>query len=274
MRAGAHKDLTVGVAGLGAIGMPVARRLDRGIPGLRLVAVTVRDRAKAEAGMADFTAPVPVVGPDELAERADVVVECVPAAVWDAVADRAVELGRVFVPATVGRLLSRIDLIERAHATGAQILVPSGAILGLDALRATAEGTLRSVTIETRKPPAGLAGAPHLERNGISVADLTVPMCVFSGSAQAGVAGFPANVNVAAAVSLAGLGPARTRLEIWADPHVTSNQHTVRVEADSARLTMTIENTPSAENPRTGRITPLSVIATLRGLTAPIKVGT
>jgi aspartate dehydrogenase len=124
----------------------------------------------------------------------------------------------------------------------------------------------------TRKPPAGLAGAPYLEERQISLEGLIAPLRVFEGTAREGARGFPANVNVAAALALAGIGPDRTRLEIWADPTVTRNTHTIEVEADSARLRMTIENVPS-DNPRTGRITALSVIACLEGLVAPLRIG-
>jgi aspartate dehydrogenase len=125
----------------------------------------------------------------------------------------------------------------------------------------------------TRKPPGGLAGAPHLERHGIRVEGLSEPLKVFEGTAREGARGFPANVNVAAALSLAGIGPDRTRLEVWADPTVTRNTHRIEVDADTARFSMTIENVPS-ENPRTGKIVALSVIATLRGLVSELKVGT
>ena len=107
----------------------------------------------------------------------------------------------------------------------------------------------------------------------ISLDNLTAPLKVFDGSAGDGAKGFPANVNVAAALGLAGIGAERTRLEIWADPGIDRNIQHVEVEADSARLTMTIENVPSASNPRTGRITALSVIAALRGLVDPLKIG-
>ncbi len=125
----------------------------------------------------------------------------------------------------------------------------------------------------TRKPPGGLAGAPYLEANGISVDNLSEAKQVFKGTARAGAAGFPANVNVAAALSLAGIGPDRTMMEIWADPGVERNCHRIEVDADSARFTLMIENIPS-ENPRTGRITALSVLAALRKLRAPLRVGT
>jgi aspartate dehydrogenase len=166
-----------------------------------------------------------------------------------------------------------MHLVDRARATGARIVVPTGALLGLDAVRAAAEGEVASVTIETRKPPRGLAGAPYLEQNGIDVAGITAATRVFQGNAFDAARGFPANVNVAAALALAGIGPERTMVEIWADPGVTRNTHTIRVEAAAARLTMTIENVPSEENPRTGKITPLPILACLRGLVSTLKVG-
>jgi aspartate dehydrogenase len=226
---GADPGLTVAVGGLGAIGLAVARRLDAGIQGLRLVAVTARDRDKARAKMADFATPVPVVGLEDLAERADVVVECAPAAVFAALAESAIEQGRILVPVSVGALLGRGDLVARARETGAQILVPSGALLGLDAVRAAGEGEIRRVTMVTRKPPAALAGAPYLQEHGIDLAGLAKPLKIFEGSAGEGARGFPANVNVAAALSLAGIGAERTRLEIWADPTVSRNTHTIEV---------------------------------------------
>src|SRR5262249_47559450 len=156
---------------------------------------------------------------------------------------------------------------------GGQIIVPTGALLGLDAVAAAAEGTIHSVRMVTRKPPKGLAGAPYLVANGISVAGLSEAKRVFAGNAREAAAGFPANVNVVAALALAGIGPDRTMIEIWADPAVERNCHTIEVDADSAKFSLSIENIPS-ENPRTGRITALSVIAALRKLHAPIRVGT
>jgi aspartate dehydrogenase len=125
----------------------------------------------------------------------------------------------------------------------------------------------------TRKPPAGLMGAPLLAQRNISLTDLREPLLVFAGSAREAIAGFPANVNVAVALSLAGIGPDRTRVEIWADPSVTHNTHSIILTSDSSDLSMTIQNIPTPENPRTGRITALSALAALRRLTAPLVVG-
>ncbi len=266
--------LTVGIGGLGTIGLEVARALDAGIHGLELAAVSARDRDKAARNMADFAKPVPVIGLAELAGRAQIVVECAPTAVFAEVAGPAVEAGRTLVTVSCGALLERMDLIERARATGARILIPTGALLGLDAVRAAAEGKVHSVRMVTRKPPGSLAGAPYLVEHGIDVDALSAPLKVFEGSAREGARGFPANVNVAAALSLAGVGPDETRLEIWADPAQTRNTHKIVVEAEAARFEMSIESVPTEENPRTGKLTPLSVNATPRGLTAPLKVGT
>ena len=263
---------TVAIAGLGAIGLPLARALDAGVENLSLIAVAVRDRAKAQAALAGFGTPPRLVDIDALA-AADIVVEAAPAAVFEPIAGAAIEAGRIFVPASVGALLPRMHLVRRARETGARIVVPTGALLGLDAVRAAAEGTVDSITMVTRKPPAGLDGAPHLVRNNIRVLGLTEPLCVFRGNAFDAAAGFPANVNVAAALALAGVGPEHTQVEIWADPGVTRNTHTIRVEAASARFSMTIENVPSEENPRTGKITALSMLACLRGLVSTLKVG-
>jgi len=268
------REMTVAIGGLGAIGAHLARALDAGVEGLRLTAVAARDQEKAKRTIAGFKNPPKLVPLAELADHADIVVEAAPAAVFEQMAETAIARGRIFVPSSVGALLPRMHLVARARETGARIVVPTGALLGLDAVRAAAEGQVESVTIQTRKPPRGLEGAPYLVDNKIDVFAIKQPTIVFKGNAFDAAKGFPANVNVAAALALAGIGPEKTMVEIWGDPTVTRNTHTIRVEAASARLTMTIENVPSEENPRTGKITPLSILACLRGLTSTLKVGT
>ncbi len=144
--------------------------------------------------------------------------------------------GKRVMVLSAGALLPRPELIELAKEAGGQIIVPTGALLGLDAVTAAAEGEITSVRMVTRKPPNGLAGAPYLVANDISVEGLTRAKRVFAGSAREAAKGFPANVNVVAALSLAGIGPDRTMIEIWADPALTRNCHSIEVDADSARL--------------------------------------
>jgi aspartate dehydrogenase len=263
----------VAIAGLGAIGRVVARKLADGMPGLALAGAAVGDRAKAQAWLAAERIACPLLEPEAFPAHADLAVECAPASVLERVCRPMLEAGKQVMVLSAGALLPRPELIELAKARGGQIIVPTGALIGLDAVTAAAEGRIHSVRMITRKPPRGLAGAPYLEANGISVEGLNGPKRVFAGTAREGAAGFPANVNVAAALSLAGIGPDRTMMEIWADPSIDRNCHTIEVDSDSARFTLSIENIPS-ENPRTGRITALSVVAALRKLAAPVRVGT
>jgi aspartate dehydrogenase len=265
--------IRVGVAGLGAIGRVVARHISQGIPGLTLTAVAARDHAKAHAWLEHEKIAAPLVELESLPQHCDLAVECAPAAVLEQICRPMLAAGKRVMVLSAGALLPRPDLIELAVEKGGQIIVPTGALLGLDAVTAAAEGEIKSVRMTTRKPPNGLAGAPYLVANDISVEGLNAPKRVFVGTAREAAKGFPANVNVVAALSLAGIGPDRTTIEIWADPSITRNCHSIEVDADSARLSFAIENVPS-ENPRTGRITALSVVAALRKLAAPIRVGT
>ncbi len=271
-----HRDraLRVAIGGFGAIGKVVARRLDQGIDGLTLTAIAARKVPRAEAAMAGFARKVPVVPLAQLWEHADIVVECAPAAVLRDLAEPALAHGRTILVLSCGALFDNLDLVDLARRQGGRILVPTGALLGLDAVVAAAEGGITSVNMITRKPPRGLLGAPYLKANGIDITGLTRPKRVFFGTAREAARGFPANVNVAAALALAGIGPDRTNVEIWADPNVTRNTHRIEVESEAARLSMQVENVPSAENPRTGRLTALSVIAALKKLSSPLAIGT
>jgi aspartate dehydrogenase len=263
----------VAIAGLGAIGRALARALDDGVPGVALSAVAARDAGKAQAWLEAEEINCPVVALAHMPAHADLAVECAPAALIADICVPMLAAGKQVMVLSCGALLPRPELIDLAKAHGGRIMVPTGGLLGLDAVAAAAEGTIRSVRMTTRKPPNGLAGAPYLVANGISVDGLNAAKRVFSGTAREAAAGFPANVNVAAALSLAGIGPDRTMIDIWADPSVTRNCHVIEVDADSASFTLSIENVPS-ENPKTGKIVALSVLAALRKLHAPLAVGT
>lgn len=266
-------DIRVAIAGLGAIGRALAKSLTAGVPGLTLACAAAGDRAKAQAWLDAQGIACPLVELSDFPKHADIAIECAPASALERICTPMLEAGKQVMVLSAGALLPRPELIEIARKHGGRIVVPTGALLGLDAVAAAAEGNIHSVRMITRKPPQGLKGAPYLEKNAISVEGLTEAKRVFSGSAREAAAGFPANVNVVAALSLAGIGPDRTVIEIWADPSVTRNCHTIEVESDSARFSLSIENIPS-ENPKTGKIVALSVLAALRKLSAPLRVGT
>jgi aspartate dehydrogenase len=251
----------------------VVEALDRGIDGFVLAAVSVQNPEKHRSRLAALTRPPAILPIEALCDIADMVIECAPARLLGSIVAPFVESGKTAVVLSAGALLEHEDLIELAKQNGGQIVVPTGALIGLDAVTAAAVGTIHSVRMVTRKPVMGLAGAPYIVENNIDIERITEPLKIFEGTAREAAKGFPANLNVAVALSLAGIGPDRTRLEIWADPALTRNVHRVEVESDSARFSMSIENIPS-ENPKTGLITALSVIAYLRKLGASLRVGT
>jgi aspartate dehydrogenase len=262
----------LGILGLGAIGRPVAQALTAGLPGLTLIGVTSRDAGRARAFLADLPGAPPLLGFGELLERADLIVEAATQAALVELAPVILEAGRDLVVLSVGALLDHPEWVEQAAARSARIHAPSAAIAGLDGLKGAAvDGHLGSVVMETRKPPRGLAGAPGVA--GVDLDAIETPMLVFEGTAREACRAFPANVNVVAAVSLAGLGPDRTRIRIHADPTIERNRHVVTAEGAFGRLRIEIENVPS-ENPRTGKLSYLSTIAYLRDLGAPLRVGT
>ncbi len=263
----------VGVAGFGAIGRSIAEHIAQGIDGIELSVVGVRNPdAPPEFDWGSQGAPR-FTTLDNMEPYCDIVIECAPAPLLTVIAEPFLKAGKKVITLSSSALLLQPALIELARQHHGQLLVPSGAILGLDAILATAEGKVESVKIVSRKPLKGFLGAPYLEKNNIDVLSLKEPTMIFSGSAREVAIGFPANLNVAVSVALAGIGPDKTSLEVWADPTINHNTHRIEVVSDSALLTMQIQNVPT-NNPKTGRITAQSVIAMLRKLHAPLSVGT
>ena len=189
---------------------------------MRLACIATGNDGKARAWLKEQNIDCPLVALEEFPEHADLAIECAPASLLENICRPMLEAGKQVMVLSCGALLPRPDLVELAKAHGGRILVPTGALLGLDAVAAAAEGTIHSVRMTTRKPPIGLVGAPYLVKNNISVEGLNDAKLVFSGTAREAAAGFPANVNVAAALSLAGIGPDKTMIDIWADPTVSA----------------------------------------------------
>ena len=253
---------SVGVVGLGVIGRAVCGALDAGIEGLALAGATARDRTRGEAFLRTLSAPPPYLPLDQLIGAADLLVEASTQAHLAEWAPAALGAGKDLMVLSCGALVDRPDWVA----------LPSGAIGGLDAVKAARVGRIASVTMETRKPPAGFAGAPWVLARGIALEALTEPTLIFEGRAGEAIKGFPANVNVLAALALAGVGPALTMSRIYAVPGLTRNTHAITVEGEAGRVRVEIENVPS-ENPRTGRLAALSAIAMLRELGATLRVG-
>jgi aspartate dehydrogenase len=161
-----------------------------------------------------------------------------------------------------------------ARRSGALLFVPSGGIGGLDALKTACLAGVDEASIQVAKPPAAWKGIPYVESRGFKLEGLEGPLTLFEGTAREGVPHFPQNVNIAAILSLAGIGPDRTRLKVVADPGLELNTHTIRVSGRSGRFTLVLENVPAPENPKTSWLACYSALAALQALGSPIRYGT
>jgi len=264
---------SIGIVGCGAIGRALLRAIDEGTLVAPAAGVTSRTGQSARAFLSTLRHPPPYLEWAALIERADLIVEAAGSAVVPALAEEVFKAGKDLMVISVGALLDHPGIIARSRETGRRLFVPSGAIAGLDGIKSACVGKVSYVAITTRKPPEGLEGAPYLLEHGISLAGLREEREVFSGTAREACRGFPANVNVSAAVSLAGLGPDKTRIRILAVPGLKRNCHDVEVEGEFGRLVVHVENVPS-ENPRTGRLTALSIIRSVQDAADSVRIGT
>lgn len=265
--------MRVGIVGLGTIGQALATAIDRGEVAAQLTAVHSRTVEKAQAFARTLCHVPAVVDIAGVVARCDLVIEAATQAALTAMAPAILEAGKDLMVLSVGAMLEHPEWPTLAARHGGRLYVPSGAIVGLDGLKGACAGRVDAVTITTRKPPQGLAGAPYIEAHGIDVYTFTTETVIFEGSAREACQGFPANVNVAAAVSLAGIGPDRTRIRILVAPGSTRNMHDVEVQGEFGRLTTHIENIPT-DNPRTGKLAYLSAIAMLKQMVSPCHCGT
>jgi len=181
--------------------------------------------------------------------------------------------GKDLMVISIGALLEYPEVIEEARRTGCRLLAPSGAIAGLDGIKSACAGRVDQVTMISRKPPIGLQGAPYIVENGINLEGLVGETEVFSGNAREAVKGFPSNLNVSAAVSLAGIGPDRTQVKMLVVPGLERNCHEVEVLGEFGVLKIHIENIPS-ENPKTGKLTAFSIIRSVQDAVDPFRIGT
>ena len=218
-------------------------------------------------------------------EEREALIAARPQAVIEAASHEAVrehlvallEAGIGVVVLSAGALVD--DALRRAAEAaavrrGALLYVPSGGIGGLDVLKTACLAGVDEVSIQVAKPPAAWKGIPYVEKSGVDLATLSSPCTLFEGSAREGVPHFPQNVNIAAILSLGGIGPDRTRLKVVADPSLTLNTHTIRVSGRSGRFTLVLENVPAPENPKTSWLACYSALAALRSLHPGARYGT
>ena len=263
---------SIGIIGCGAIGKALIKAVDDGKLAVRVAGVTSRTESSAREFLAAVKNPPPFLALDELVQASDLIVEAAGGHIVAELAKKVFPAGKDLMVISVGALLEHPEVMAESRRTGCRLYVPSGAIAGLDGIKSACVGQISHVTHTTRKPPLGLEGAPYLAERGISLVGLSEEKEVFSGSAREACRGFPANVNVTGAVSLAGIGPDQTRVRILAVPGLLRNCHDIDVEGEFGKLHVHIENVPS-ENPKTGKLTALSIIRAVQDVVDTVRIG-
>jgi aspartate dehydrogenase len=271
--------MRISVIGVGSIGRYLIERVHAGAVG-RVELASIADVPEARARLVDLAARTgcrATTDPlDLLTDKPDVVVEAAAQAVVRQYAVPLLEGGADVMVISVGALADAgllAAMTGAAERSGRRVHVPAGAIGGLDVLRAASLDQLSEVTLVTSKPPRALAGAPFFEANPVDLAAIRQRTVIFEGAAADAVKLFPANVNVAAALSLAGLGAERTRMQVVADPTLDRNVHEVVARGSFGELTLRLANVPSPANPKTSFLACLSALATLRRLSQPVQIG-
>lgn len=256
--------LKIGIAGVGAIGGAVARALVAGIDGLALECVCDSNTGQ------DFG--VDYVSFAGLAARADLVVECLPAHVVPELTAPVFAAGKDIMFISSAALLIYPEILQAQKRAKGRAFIPAGALAGIDGVKAMRQMGITSAKIASTKKPMGFLCAPYVVAQNIALETITEKTCLFRGNAFEASRGFPANVNVAATLSLAGIGAEKTRVEIWADPKATGNTHEIEVKTAYSTLHCRIENMPDPQNPKSSVLAAQSIIASLKDMTQRVVI--
>jgi len=269
------RKIKVGIIGCGTIGSEIARACQTRLKNsIDLVGICDLIEERAQLLQNSLKDKPPILKLDDLVKRSGLIVEAAGANISADILKKAINGKKDVLIMSVGGLLGNESLLENARNSGVRVYLPSGALCGIDGLKSASVGRIDSVTLTTRKPPKGLAGAPYIVKNNIDLSSIKEETIIFEGTASDAVKGFPQNVNVAAILSLAGLGAANTRVRIVTSPEITKNIHEVEIKGESGNITTRTENLPSKVNPKTSQLAVFSAIATLKGIVKSVRIGT
>ncbi|MBI3990921.1 MAG: aspartate dehydrogenase [Candidatus Omnitrophica bacterium] len=267
--------LKIGIVGCGTIGSNLARAVEEKFAHNAEVAALCDAMEEKSALLAAALKNKPNVLPaEELVEECDLIIEASSKEYLPVLFQLVISRGKDILVMSAGGLIGNEDMIRQAEEKGCRVYIPSGALCGIDGVKGANLGKIRKATLTTRKPPKSLTGAPYLIKNKINVDEIKKETLLFEGTVVEAVDAFPQNINVAATLSLAGIGPVKTRVRIITSPEYTTNSHEIEVEGDFGKLWTKTDNFPSPQNPKTSYLAVLSAIATLKGMMGSIKVGT
>jgi aspartate dehydrogenase len=271
--------MRVALIGCGAIGKVIIKAiLAHKIAGVQLAAAAEIFPSEEVQSMATMAGFALVKEPERVLEFSpDLVIEAAEQEVARKYAPLFLKAKKDLMILSIGALADTHflgELLDLAKSQGVRIIVPSGAIGGLDAIKSANVGDLTQVVIRNIKPPAALEGAPFILRNKIDLKSITCRTQIYDGFADEAAREFPKNLNVAVALSLAGIGPEKTRVIVIVDPKETCNIHEITAKGDFGEAIFTVAGLPSPDNPKTSYLAGLSAIATLQNLVNTFLVGT
>ncbi|MEI3605089.1 aspartate dehydrogenase [Pseudogracilibacillus sp. SE30717A] len=274
-----EKKLRIGIIGCGTIGGYVLEAVKSNeVDNAEVVVVCGRtNKSRGKDKVEQYNIPW-ITNPEELMNYdVNVVVETASHEALSKYGPKILRAGIDLIPLSLGTLVDTEvleELISEAKIGNSILHVPSGGIGGLDALQAALIAGIDSVTMTTRKAPIAWTGIPYVEKMDIDLENMTEPTVLYEGSARHCVKEFPQNINIAAALSLAGIGFDDTKIRIVADPHIEYNTHEISWKGKAGRFKMTLENEPVPINPRTTYMACLSAVASLNRTRNPYRIGT
>ncbi|MFH1847293.1 MAG: aspartate dehydrogenase [Candidatus Omnitrophota bacterium] len=211
---------------------------------------------------------------EKVFDAADLIIEAASPKIVPEFFEEALSKTKDIMIMSIGGLLGREASLGKAEEKGIKVILPSGAIAGIDGLKAAKVAGLEEVTITTSKPPGSIKGAPYLEEKGINVDEISEKTVIFEGSAFEAVKGFPKNINVSALLSIAGIGAEKTKVRIVVSPEYTRNTHEIKIKSKAGTITVRTENVPFPDNPKTSYLAALAAITSLESYFSSLRLGT
>lgn len=262
--------MRIGVIGCGAIGSVLCRFIENELDDSELAAICDVDKEKASKLAGSLNSKPVVTDIDDLIDKSEIIIEAVGTGIVRELLEKCIKNKKHLMVMSVGGVVQNIELLDKLTA---RLFIPSGAICGIDGVKAANIEDIESAVITSTKSPKSLAGAPYILENNIDLSEIKKKTTIFEGNAYDAIKGFPKNVNVSAVLSLAGIGAEKTKVKVVVDPNIKRNMHEIEVVGTFGKLYTKTENVLSPLNPKTSHMAVLSACATLRRLTGFVKIG-
>ncbi|MDD5291558.1 MAG: aspartate dehydrogenase [Candidatus Omnitrophica bacterium] len=266
----------IGIVGCGAIGKSLAKFIEGQLSSkAKISALCDLDYSKAVLLKSLLKKSKPMAADlDELIKHSDLVIESASGKISYQVAKKTLSRRKSILIMSIGGIISKAkELFALARKNNCFVYLPSGAICGIDGLKALSLAGIEKVTLTTRKPPKALKGAGYIVKNKIDLDRINKETVIFEGNALDAVRDFPQNINVAALLSIAGIGAKSTKVKIVTSPEYKDNSHEIEIISKAGTIKTVSRNVPFEENPKTSYLAALSAMAVLRSIFDSAKIG-